>query len=44
MVTQRGGSEPAGTAEAANQATEPYLLDWMSDRIAGEPAPTTPCP
>lgn len=36
--------KPAGTAEAANQATEPYLLDWMSDRITGEPAPTTPCP
>ena len=36
--------KPAGSAEAANHANEPYVLDWMSDRIAGEPAPTTPCP
>lgn len=35
---------PSGSAETANLETEPYLVDWMTDRIAGEPAPTTPCP
>lgn len=35
---------PSGSAETANLETQPYLVDWMTDRIAGEPAPTTPCP
>jgi Secretory lipase len=36
--------KPAGTADEAVAATEPYLVAWMTDRIAGETAPTTPCP
>lgn len=36
--------KPSGSAETANLETQPYLVDWMTDRIAGEPAPTTPCP
>lgn len=36
--------KPSGSAETAVLETQPYLVEWMNDRIAGEPAPTTPCP